>query len=319
MSHLPAVPAPDFNLMPGETVAGGLRRISLSQFEAVLENLSDSAIDRHIAIHEVRKSTKRVRALLRMVRPVIGEKIYRAENAVLRDAARLVSGVRDGAVMVDALARLHGRYQHLLAPGVFSELEATLSKRRARLTERVVDDRATLDQVAGVLYRARSRYAAWPIDRSDPRLGAKVIPDAFRGIGVGVGDTYRRGRSEMQMAYNRPTVQHFHQWRKRVKYLRHQMEIITPVWPEVIGGLALSLEQLGDVLGDEHDQAGLASLVTSIPDLTPDPDERYLLIALSNQRRRELHGAARVMGVRVYAESPDQFIRRIKAYWSAWA
>ena len=107
----------------------------------------------------------------------------------------------------------------------------------------------------------------------------------------------------MRSAISAPTPEHFHEWRKQVKYLRHQMEIVSPVWPEVVGGLATSLSHLGDVLGDDHDQSELVRLVASLPDLMPDPDERNLLVALSQQRRRELAGAAVVMGKRIYAES----------------
>jgi CHAD domain-containing protein len=123
----------------------------------------------------------------------------------------------------------------------------------------------------------------------------------------------------MNLAFRSPTPEHFHEWRKQVKYLRHQMEIVSPLWPEVIGGLALSLEHLGDVLGDDHDQSELIRLTAAIPELAPDPDERNLLIALSNLRRRELEGAARVMGGRIYAEGEPQFRSRLKAYWSAWS
>jgi CHAD domain-containing protein len=310
---------PDFNLIPGETLATGLRRLSIDQFELALTGLTDPSVNRDGAIHEMRKATKRLRALLRMVRPNIGDKVYRAENAVLRDAAARVSGMRDGAVMVDAVRRVRSRYGHLLAQGTFGDLEARLAGRHKRMSNRVLEDEETIHHLVTVLYRARSRYAAWPVDPEDPRFGSKVIPNGFRAIGPGIDATYARGRSEMKLAYARPTPEHFHAWRKRVKYLRHQMEVFSPVWPEVVGGLASSLEALGDVLGDEHDQAEMIRLVASLPELVGDPDERNLLIALAQQRRRELQAAARVMGARVFAEQPDQFGNRLKAYWSAWS
>ena len=122
----------------------------------------------------------------------------------------------------------------------------------------------------------------------------------------------------MRSAIKLGGVEHFHEWRKQVKYLRHQMEIISPVWPEVVGGLATSLSHLGDVLGDDHDQSELTCLIGSLPDLMPDPDERNLLVALSQQRRRDLQAAAVVMGKRIYAESAERFTMRLGAYWSAW-
>lgn len=276
-----------------------------------------------MAIHEMRKASKRIRALLRMVRPAIGERVFKAENAALRDAARIVSGVRDGAVLVDAAAQMRDRYGHLLAPGVFLDLDDRLRRRHQRMLGRVLDDDDVLESVIGVLHRARSRYAAWPIDLEDPRLSVgrssrRAISNDFASIGPGVAATYREGQGAMRSAISVPTPERFHEWRKHVKYLRHQMEIVSPVWPEVVGGLARSLSQLGDVLGDDHDQSELVRLVASLPDLMPDPDERNLLVALSQQRRRELQGAALVMGKRIYAESADRFAVRLEAYWSAW-
>lgn len=310
---------PDFNFIPGETLAAGLRRLSIEQFEVALDGLTDSSADRDGAIHEMRKASKRLRALLRMVRPSIGDKVYKAENGVLRDAAARVSGVRDGAVMVDAVQRIRSRYGHLLAPSVFGDVEMRLVQRHERMASHVLDNEEVIRHLVTVLYRARSRYAAWPVDPDDPRFGNKVIPNGFRAIGPGIVNTYSRGRWEMRLAYARPAAEHFHAWRKRVKYLRHQMEIFSPVWPEVIDGLASSLSSLGDVLGDEHDQSEMIKLVASLPELVDDPDERNLLIALSHQRRRELQAAARVMGARVFAEDPGQFGTRLKAYWSAWS
>ena len=322
-SGLLALPDDDFNLYPGEPLAGGLRRLSLGQFDMALAGLRNDRENRDVAIHEMRKAGKRIRALLRMVRPAIGERVYKAENAALRDVARVVAGVRDRAVLVDAVAKMRSRYGRLLGAGTFADLEDSLRLRHKRAIARVADDGEVTEQVIAALHRARSRYAAWPVDLEDPRLSVgrssrRYITDSFSAIGPGIAATYGRGRQGMSSAISAPSPEHFHEWRKQVKYLRHQMEIVSPVWPEVIGGLAESLSGLGDVLGDDHDHAELVRMVASLPDLMPDPDERNLLVALCHQRRADLQGAALVMGRRVYAESPKRFTRRLEAYWSAW-
>lgn len=310
---------PDFALTPGDSLASNLRRLSVAEFEQSLEGFSDPSTPRDVAIHEMRKSAKRVRALLRMVRPALGEKIYRYENSLLRDTAAMVSPVRDGIVMVEAVERIRSRYGRLLAAGVFGTIEDRLRSRHERLSRRVLEDDETLSQVVNTLYRARSRYAAWPVDASDPRSGHQVLAHSWVTVAGGVGATYGRGRREMEAAIQRPTPERFHAWRKRVKYLRHQMEILSPLWWEVVGGLAASLDSLGEVLGEEHDLAELTRLVTTVPDVATDPDERSLLVGLALNRRLELQGAARVSGARIYAESSDQFTRRLGAYWQAWA
>jgi CHAD domain-containing protein len=202
------------------------------------------------------------------------------------------------------------------------DLEDRLTRRHERMTRRVVENEDAFERATAVLYKARSRYSAWPIDAEDSigliGRSSKAISNKFGSIGPGIAATYRAGQEDMKTALSSPTSAHFHEWRKQVKYLRHQMEVVSPLWPEVVGGLALSLAHLGDVLGDDHDQSELIRLVASVPDLMPDPDERNLLVALSQQRRRELEAAAAVMGRRIYAESSDRFALRLGAYWSAW-
>jgi CHAD domain-containing protein len=122
----------------------------------------------------------------------------------------------------------------------------------------------------------------------------------------------------MAEAGRRPTADNFHTWRKRAKYLRHQVEIITPLFPEVLDGYGAALTRLGDVLGQEHDLVELLRFLASRPDLAADPVERSMLVALVQHRRAELQTAAMSLGSRVYAESPDRFIRRIGDYWNAW-
>src|SRR5262249_59732979 len=78
-----------FQLRPGEPLRKTTRRIVRKQIDAALEELTGANKGpRDEAVHEARKSLKRVRAVLRLVRPVIGEKAYRRENTCFRDAAR---------------------------------------------------------------------------------------------------------------------------------------------------------------------------------------------------------------------------------------
>ena len=143
------------------------------------------------------------------------------------------------------------------------------------------------------------------------------IRDGYEAIAPGLHATYGRGRREMVTAYTRRTPEHFHAWRKRAKYLRHQMEFLAPLWPEVVAGMAVTLHRLGEVLGEDHDLAEVIELIHERPDLCPDPRERSLFTALAQQRRSELQLAAEILGRRVYAEKPGSLRARFGEYWEA--
>lgn len=315
--YLPAVAAEGFVLGAEEPLGSGLQRISLDQFDRALSGLTDPTADVDEAIHEARKAMKRLRAILRMVRPEIGDRVYRFENTVLRDAARSIAAVRDGAVTVETVRKLAARYEGRLAVDVFDELSERLDARAIRLRRRVLEDGTAVDDVVATLSNARTRFAGWPTDPRGRSAYGTAIRDRFDAVGVGVRRTYGRGRREMHAAFQDPTAHHFHLWRKRVKYLRHQMEILEPLWPEIVGGTATGLHRLGDVLGDEHDLAELLGLLSVQPDLCPDPVDRSLFAALAQHRRTELQSASRVLGTRLYAEKPKAFAERVEAYWDS--
>lgn len=316
---LPAVAAEGFVLGTAEALPAGMRRISQEQFDRSIERLA-SGRDIDAAVHEARKAMKRLRAVLRLVRGQIGERVYRAENALLRDTARRLAPAREGAVMVGTVRGLRTEFDGQLATDALFEVERRLGDRHAQRRQRLLEDPELVPEVVAVLRAARNRYASWPVDRSDAALdiyGREPLQDSFGAIREGLQRTYARGRRELAAASAQPTADHFHQWRKRVKYLRHQTEILQPVWPEVVGGLAVSLDRLGELLGDEHDLAGLLRLVSDLPALAPDPGERHLLAALAQHRRRRLQAAALTLGSRVYGERPDRFVDRLEGYWDA--
>lgn len=311
------VELPRFRLEPGEPLGSGLQRICLTEIEDAISGFYDGEETFGLAVHQARKSMKRLRALLRLVRFEIGERAYDYENEALRETARLISGVRSAAVSVEAVNEVLGLYGGLLAQGTFDELVHNLELRRDRTEERVMSDPEIIPRVVEDLEKAHLRFSSWPTAPDARAVYGVGIRDSYEAVGPGLHHTYRRGRREMVTAYHQPRPVHFHLWRKRVKYLRHQFEILTPLWPEVMLGMALVFERIGDLLGEDHDLADVLRLVTDRPDICSSPVERSLLTALAQQRRSDLQTASRILGRRVFAESPDSLTARVEAYWES--
>ncbi len=92
------------------------------------------------------------------------------------------------------------------------------------------------------------------------------------------------------------------------------MEIVQPVWEELFGAVAGRLQELGDVLGDEHDLAVLESLVDTQPDLVPDERWRDRVLGAVEERRRRLQSEAFSLGHTVLG-APDDLVDRVEAAW----
>lgn len=309
----------DTSLQLGESepLGVGVKRVTMEQLELAAGGFFDPELGLRDAVHEARKAVKRVRALLRLVRGELSDQIFDFENGSLRDTARLVTEIRAAQGVLNAALSIQSIYGDLLAEGTFEEMIRRLSRRRDLTELKALEDPNLVGRVVRGLERAYHRYGGWPTDPDAREIYGMGIRDSFEAVDPGLSRTYGRGRSTMVVAYRRSGPEDFHAWRRRVKDLRHQMEFLAPLWPEVVVGTAMTLDRLGHLLGEDNDLAELQALLRSRADLCPNPRERSLFRALATQRRSELQVASEILGRRVYAEKPKAMSARFGEYWSA--
>lgn len=310
-------PLPEFRLGADEPLPVGLKRLTTNEMSRAVSGFYDGEEAFGTAVHEARKSTKRIRAVLRLIRFEVGPQVFGYEDRWMRDTARLIGPVRDGYAIVDSFDVLDRIYGHLLVEGALAEVREHLALRRDRLERRVMEDPTLVTTVVENFEKAHGRYSNWPTDPSSRSIYGAGVRDEFAAIGPGFSHTYEAGRTQMVAAYRGASPEKFHQWRKNVKYLRHQMELMTPLWPEVVVGMAITFERIGEMLGQDHDLAVMLQTLDDNQNICPDPVQRSLIRALANQRRADLQTAARILGRRVFAEEPQSITGRLDVYWEA--
>ena len=105
-----------------ETVPEGIKRMAREQLDKAIAQTKPTAKRRDEAIHDARVSIKKLRALLRIGQSKRMNEVFAKELRCYRDAGRLLSEMRDAAVMVEALDKLVGHYAEQLTPKAFAEL-----------------------------------------------------------------------------------------------------------------------------------------------------------------------------------------------------
>lgn len=288
-----------------ESVAEGVKRIAREQLDQALADLTEME-DRDEAVHDARKCFKKIRAALRWVRDEIGEDVYQSENVCYRDAGRRLAAVRDTYVLVETLDAVKDYFAAELDPDAFASLRASLVELHDATKRCLLEEEGADDAVVVTLRAARPRIADWPIE-------AEGVDAFYKGL----RRVYKRGRKGFADAYDAPSPEAFHDWRKRVKYLWYHTRIFTPIWPALIAPLADELHELADYLGDDHDLIVLRDAVVEHPEWD-DAESRHALFGLIDQRRATLQARARPLGARLYVESKGDFVDRVAAYWRIW-
>ena len=295
----------EYRLHVDEAIPDGIRRIARGQLDSSAEELG-KASDRKIgdAVHETRKSLKRLRAVVRVARAGIGDDRYRRENAEFRETGRLLSDARDSKVLIETLDGLTEHAGEELAPVVTAKLRSRLEDEHARALEGLRQDSSVVEAVLAKLTAARRRTPRWAFHA-----------DGFDALTPGLARTYRRGRKRMRAAAADPSTENFHEWRKRVKDFWHACQIVRPAAPKKMKRLAKRAHRLSDLLGDDHDLAVLRGYVETHPHDFADDDVRTALVALINRRRRVLQREALEVGAGVFKQSPKQFARGVERGW----
>lgn len=285
-----------------EALDTSARRIASEELGSALERLLDTNGDLDERVHDVRKSLKKLRALLRLLREPLGESTFQRENVCFRDLGRRLSLARDAAASLESFAKLLAHYS--LEPGEFSAVKSALEERRGHGSQHTLDS-SLLNETSHGLRLAAARISGWPLGSPE-----------WSGIGSGFRRIYAQGRRAFELAYQKPTPEHFHEWRKRVKDHLYHMRLLSNVWPDPIKGQRDAIEQLADLLGDDHDLVGLRRVIAE--ELTGSDAERTDLTSFIDQRQRELREQARFIGERVYAEPPRAIAERFSIYYTAW-
>ena len=241
-----------------------------------------------------------------MIREALGPRVFRIENRAYRDAARPLSEVRDAHALVEALDALVEHLRGELKPRAFDSIRKLLVRRERELREKVIVEGGALRDVQRRVRNARRRIGRWPL------RGLR-----FESFVDAIAETYRSGRRAMAAAKDLESDECLHEWRKQVKYLRHQAEILRPIWCEAMDVVAKQAHELADLLGDDHDLAVMEAVVTRERGAV-EAQERKALIGLIGERRSTLQKKATELGRKLYAEKPKAFRRRIAEYLAAW-
>jgi CHAD domain-containing protein len=286
-----------------EPVGEALCAVAVERLERAAKRLRDDHGDDPVAaVHGARKDLKKTRALLRLARPGLPDKVYRRENRALRDVGRAMSGGRDADVMVETADALAERFA-----GDHPKRQFAALHRRLEANARGRQDAADLGALADALDAAAQRVHGWPLERCD-----------LATLQAGEKRAYRDGRKAFAAAREDPSGERLHDWRKRVKDLWYHQRLLRDAWRGPMKAQADECDVLGALLGDDHDLATLAETLTAAKgvDAPPSVDVAALLELIAT-RRGELQAEARALGDRLYAEKPKAHARRMGRYLAA--
>lgn len=287
-----------------EKINDGIKRITIEQIEDAVSQLNNTGGNFDTTVHEARKDFKKIRAVIRLVRFELGQAWYKRENIFFRDTGRLLSKIRDAAVMVESVEKLYKNYTGEIEQTDYTRLIKNLKRRTSRIRSQFKKNEQLVEGIKNMLTMHVDEVKQW-----------RLIKDDFSIIEKGIKQVYQRGLNALNDVIENPSAENFHQWRKRVKYLWYHVRILEEAWKETMIPLAGKLDILSDYLGEEHDLAELRKLLIRDNSLFGDEIKLQEFLTILGRERLKLQTSAKSLVGYIYNETPDEFVKRIRSYW----
>jgi len=288
-----------------ERIAYGVRRIALSQIEKAIGEIDDADLNRDKTIHQVRKRCKKLRGLIRLVRPSM-KKTYQIENKAFRDAARTLSDIRDAKSAISAYDHVMERFAGQVDRKSFASVRRQLARQLEAIDNKHID--RCLDFMREQMVASKTRLEEWSFDDKK-----------FKAAAAGLSKTRERAVEALDNAKEKATTENLHELRKRVKYHGYHLRLLRELWPATTRPLIKLSDRLGDDLGDDHDLAVFAEKVLETPGEFGDADDARVLEGLIDQHRKQLQQTSLKRSSFLFAEDTDAFARRMHSYWRIWS
>lgn len=298
-----------YEIRPSRALDAEFRKAALAQIDRALNDLRQEEGDPHEAVHEARKRFKKLRGLIRLLRPA-DDGLYGELNALFRDGARGLSGVRDKAALIEALDDLVEGYDDKLR---VRSLDAVRKKLVAERDAAAEDEAALGDSrqsAIQALEQARSKVEAFHIGG-----GRHDAKKAGRLLARGAGKTYARAHAALQRAEKTRKAADLHELRKRIKYHWMHLRLLAPAWPEAFKAPMDVAKTVADDLGRDHDFAVMRAEIGAEPKAYGDEETLSLLLALLDRKQSELRERGLAGARRLLIETDDNFAARIEALY----
>jgi len=245
-------------------------------------------------VHELRKGTKRLRAMLTLVRKTLEPSEYRSSMILLRDLNRRLGGARESFINLQTFTELQDPEILKRAKALQKELDTTYTRKRDELLENIT----LRDDLQAALQQLREWSGQWELRTN---LDGVFLKSLRR--------SYRRSRKLHKQLVQNSDPDLLHEWRKEVKQLWYHLRLLNLRLGPASDTPLAQVDELGSLLGFLHDlhtlTQGLDSACRKLNVPSTDCGK------LTHKPRKQTLSQTRDLAEDLFRAKPSEFIQRL--------
>ncbi len=297
----------EYQFHPDEAVGEGLARIAGTLIESALTRIQQPRTNRAEDVHQVRLTLKWLRAVLRLIRPVIPETDFKQETERLKKAAERLAFSRDLTVARQTVGKLRRELPDQQDAAPFKLLQRSFA-RQAPVQHPAAQREKALQLAASDLQEAERFW-------QQLRLSSEGWP----ALEPGLREVYRKGRNRLRRARREGQDQDFHDWRTEAKCLYYQLFMLEPIRSGRLGKRVKRLRALQNKLGLDHDLIILRHFLLEAPERYGGSWAAEQVLPRLDRQSNELRKQCLALGQMLFRQKPGKFVERLGQHWQDWA
>lgn len=292
-----------FRIYRQEPLSETFRRVVDEQLRMSLQLCRQFPEKPDFATHEIRKSTKRVRAVYRLYRHVTGDELYGHGKEFYSNVSHVLADHRISLVYFETLKLISADRKMPAKANYLGKLIRAMEMYHREVTADILNTHQVDQGLYGLI-------------ESELRSNARELPaqGKFNDLVSCLRKTYSRGKKCLDQATIQPTAENFHELRKITKSLWNELILIRPIWPSYYGFAIHHLDILAQKLGFEHDLAELEKLLHE-ESSGKDRIQRTLLTEYIAWKRKQLQKSIIPLAQRLFADKPGAVARKAEVFY----
>ncbi len=292
-----------FRIYKGEMLPVTLKRVLQEQLNIMLVMSDNFSLSPDYATHEIRKTTKRIRAVYRLYRIALGEEAYIRGRQLFGSLSNLLADHRLSAVHLEILREIARDAKNPAGEKQMNKIIAALHQEHLKLTKQLLNKQQVALQI-----RKTTTIELEKLDHEP------IIACSSREIVEGLRGTYNSGKKSLGLLMRQPGTENFHNLRKKVKLIWNQLILLRPLWPAMLTPLIRQMDLLAEKLGTDHDLAEMEKLLLSGSIGNYHEETMQQLTACIAHKRKNCQKAIVNSALKLYAEKPAAFAGKMATY-----
>ncbi|NBX77502.1 MAG: CHAD domain-containing protein [Proteobacteria bacterium] len=296
-----------YTVSKSEPIESSLKTILVSGIKDAANVLSLSQGLHREQFKQARKSLKKARAVLYLLRDSISESKFSEEEKNLRKLSRTFRDVRDAHITEEVFMAFSKTHQKELSQEDWAEIMQALVAESKKTVETVFQEEKKLKEAIALLQAAMERI---------PEIKIKGSP--WDSIEECLRSTFLECFEYSEACRDTHEEEYFVAWRKAVKFLRLEIDFFIEALSPEIKKWNQELHVLSDTLGEYQDLTLIEDQIQDCEESIKNKKALNKLGKLIHERKKNLRKIARKIGSEIFTYKPKAFVKDFSHSTKSW-